>query len=172
MEPVYEIVGLAGPRVGYAICDVCKRGFKRGERSGLDTHICRKGFVNPPNRGFTVSSVQSFIGGRGSWFQIREVEVPLRDDVWARYEAEMIVRTGVLGAASLPDNYRVLHQFLHREGWMEHVENVEPEELIKLLEKDEEALPLLHRHIHAYLANQQGRLRDRYLWRLIGTRPM
>ena len=75
--------------------------------------------------------------------------------------------------ASNTDNYRVLRQILHKERWIEHVRGKDLAKLKELVSFSVKNQPLgsLVRHIHAYLAHVQARLTDKYIRRLIGTRP-
>ena len=75
---------------------------------------------------------------------------------------------------SLPDNYRVLHQFLQKNAWIEHLEGTSPETILDLihLRRNDPLLPKLAMHISAFLSYYQVKLgNDYYLRRLIGTRP-
>lgn len=74
---------------------------------------------------------------------------------------------------ALPENYRVLHQFIHKEGWLQHVEGKEAHVLTPLvaIKRGDAQLPGLASHIYAYLEHYQSRLRSYHARRLIGTRP-
>jgi hypothetical protein len=74
----------------------------------------------------------------------------------------------------VPENYRVTHQFLHKEGWLEHLVDKSPEILKRLVEIkiDDPQLPRLAKHIEAFLTHHQESLADRYsVMRFISTKP-
>jgi hypothetical protein len=74
---------------------------------------------------------------------------------------------------AVPDNYRVLDQFLQKEGWLAHVEGLDPVKLQALisLSQNDPLVPDLVKHCAAYLHHHQGTLTSYYARRLISTRP-
>ena len=76
-------------------------------------------------------------------------------------------------AMSVPDNYRILDQFLDKEGFLEHVQHLDPlftQSLINI-RADDSRMPNLAKHVQAYLEDLQASLTDYYAKRLISTRP-
>jgi hypothetical protein len=183
-EPVDPIFGLQRPKPNYQICGNCHRGFhgcdagdNQRRSPSFIAHKCVQKEPNPPHRTFYVSDVQRF-GSHPShaWFPVKTVvSGPLASppNAWTLYQTRMSSRPEPEARMALPDNYRVLHQFLFKEGWIEHVQNKEIAPLVALteLKPDDPTLPWLNRHIQAHLAFYQSRLRGNYPKRLISTRP-
>lgn len=181
--PVPQIYGLAAPMPGYLICSHCHRGFK-GHDPGDDStgpspsfvgHPCFPGQDNPPERSFTISAVQVFGRQRKEtrFPVITSSPTPPPPTAWTSYQARMRARPSPSETMSMPDNYRILHQFIQKEGWLAHVEGKKPEDLTALvtIKKNDPQLPNLVSHIRAHLDHYQSRLTSYNARRLISTRP-
>ncbi|THH18943.1 hypothetical protein EW146_g2124, partial [Bondarzewia mesenterica] len=185
VTPVDPIYGLSPPETNYHLCTRCCRAFKGRDSNDplqsashvFNSHRCNKDERPNSNRPFTLASVQKFANGRQfTWFPVKDESIPITPDIesmWATYRAEMVSRDSPSQDLALPDNFRVLHQFIQKERWLDHVNDKDSVELMKLvhIDADDHLLPYLHRHVHAYLAYYQARLHDHYARRLIGTRP-
>jgi hypothetical protein len=161
------------------ICSVCKRGFgcdkdrdPRHMSRSFRKHACKRGEENG-EREFSVCPAQRF-GQNFSWFAVipdDDQPIPLQD-IWHEYQSKQASRTSS-NAASIPDNYRVLNQFLQKERWLEHVRGLDGSVAIELCScstKDAVFGSLPHR-VHAFLAKYQAKSNSHFLQRLIGTRP-
>lgn len=180
-EPVPCIYGLAPPKPDYQICTHCHRGFK-GARSdnthpspSFINHNCFGGEPNPSERSFFLSAVQTFTSQRKetNFPVITFTPTPPPATIWSSYETRMNSRPPPTELLSVPENYRVLHQFIHKEGWLAHVEGKQPHVLSPLvtIKRDDAQLPGLASHIYAYLEHYQLRLRSYHARRLISIRP-
>jgi hypothetical protein len=76
---------------------------------------------------------------------------------------------------SIPDNYRILHQFIAKSRWLEHLEKKKMENIIPLvtITHNDVQMPGLKRHIEAMLSRLQSTLPpgEHFVRRLISTRP-
>jgi hypothetical protein len=186
LSPVQPVYGLAPPKPGYHICNDCHRGFKGdGPSNGSSTasrsfkkHKCIDNDKTTLERTFTIGSVQTFgpgPHGQRSWFPVlATIPAPSPKNPWTTYQAQIAARPKPELKISVPENYRVTHQFLHRQGWVQHLEGKSPsilQTLVNIKTKDS-LLPGLASHIAAFLFHHQKALGDRYtLRRLISTRP-
>jgi hypothetical protein len=98
---------------------------------------------------------------------------PVPHDIWKEYQAKLASRAPMANVASIPDDYRVLTQFLQKERWLEHVKGLDASVAIELssFPQNDPIFGSLPRRIHAFLAKYQGRTSNYFLQRLIGTRP-
>jgi hypothetical protein len=162
------------------ICSVCKRGFGGDrdrdvshESKSFKKHICKKG-EEAVERGFSVVPAQRF-GQNFSWFAvILDEKIPSAPrNVWQEYQSRRASRRSSGTAASIPDDYRVLNQFLRKERWLEHVKGLDASVAIELCScsSKDAVFGSLPRRVHAFLAKYQGRSSSYFLRRLIGIRP-
>ena len=182
-HPIPPIYGLRKPIPSYRICNNCKRGFKGRDvdnpsapvSRAFDTHVCVPGTPNPPSRTYFESHVQAFeSSSRSPFFPVLSLTPIVRTrDAWTAYQVLMQSRPSTNQTVSVPDNYRVVEQFLRKEGWIEHVHGLEPAQLKTLihLTRDDPLLPNLVDHCEAYLHHHQTNLKSYYARRLISTRP-
>ena len=179
LDPVPVIEGLKLQK-DMQICSVCKRGFgcdkdrdQRQESRSFKKHVCKKGEENG-ERGFSLWPAQKF-GQNFSWFAVNAENhppVPPRD-IWQEYQSMKASRAPSASSASIPDDYRVLNQFLQKERWLEHVQGVDGSvamEICSCPAKDP-VFGSLPRRVHAFLAKYQGKSNSYFLQRIIGTRP-
>lgn len=142
-------------------------------------HECTPGRANPPGRRISaVSSVQCFSNSNtGSSARKFTVHVPPPSEppisILAQYQQQHVSRPQLPVQISLPDNHRILNQFLNKEGWIQHIEGLPAARLVNLYQitlKDMQ-FPKLARHIEWYLLNIQSNLNSYHARRLISTRP-
>jgi hypothetical protein len=184
VAPVMPIFGLEPPRSQYQLCQNCHRAFQgngdckptTGPSNAFRVHKCFAGLPAPKNRPFTITSVQRFNSRPPfTWFPVQQLASPSTpsSSPWISYRTQMESRPHQTESLSLPDNYRILHQFIQKERWLDHVSGKDHGQLMALVDisvKDAQ-LPLLQKHVHAYLAHFQSRIKGHYIRRLIGTRP-
>jgi hypothetical protein len=172
--PVDPIFGLEPPTPKYQLCTGCKGAFK-GQESDPPSQSFANHRCNTPHPTYTLTSVQRFgVGTIYKWFPVHSnTETQLRDGMWASYRELMNRRQDLCKEPSFTENYRILHQFLQKERWLDHVHGKDTTKLIDLitLSPHDPLIPYLSRHIHAFLAHKQSRLRGHYLRRLLSTRP-
>lgn len=182
-QPVPPIYGLQKPLPSYRVCTNCHRGFKGVEKTdtkpsaskAFEKHICSRGQPNPPNRTFFQSHVQAFEAStRSPFFPVLSptLDAP-PPSAWTSYLSDIKSRPSQLQTMSVPDNYRVLDQFLRKEGWLAHVEGLDPVKLQALItiSQNDPLLPNLAKHCAAFLHHYQQTLTSYYARRLISTRP-
>lgn len=170
-SPVQQIHGLELPKIGYLICRDCSHGYM--SLKTFNKHPCVKRDYIPHH---FLSAVQRFsTHPQHSWFPITPFETspPPPLTRWEAFQEQTQAMPPCSADASNTDNYRVLRQILHKERWIEHVRGKDLAKLKDLVSFSVKTKPLgsLVRHIHAYLAHVQARLTDKYIRRLIGTRP-
>ena len=182
-QPVPTIYGLRTPLSSYRVCSSCHRGFKGRDphnpsapiSRAFDKHVCFSGQPNPPDRDFFESHVQAFeASSRSPYFPVMPPSLtPQVESPWTSYRLAMDSRQSAVQTISIPDNYRVVDQFLTKEGWLKHVEGLDPAKLQQLvtLTQHDPLVPYLTKHCEAYLLHHQASLTSYYARRLISTRP-
>ena len=182
-QSVPPIYGLRQPLPLYRVCKVCHRGFKGRDPSNPSApaskafrmHACIFGQPNPSDRTYFESQVQKFEASSHSPFfaVLPPNPTPQCANAWTQYLSEMKSRPSIAQVMSIPENYRVIDQFLRKEGWLAHVEGLDPintRALITLSQNDP-LVPYLAKHCQAYLSHHQASLTSYYARRLISTRP-
>src|SRR5262245_17969981 len=118
MKPVIPIFGLSPPQPNYMICDHCHQGFKLVNDHGYSSdlfwrHHCLDR-LKPKNH--KISSVQTFGPGNQSWFHVLDSSNKMvnHTSLWVTYQTQMVSRPQETGLPSLPENYCIIHQFLHK----------------------------------------------------------
>lgn len=181
--PVHSLYGLKPPLALYRVCHICHRGYKGRHADNpslpaskaFGAHNCVPGQPNPPDRTWFESDVQIFDRRPHShYFAVTSpppITVP--PNPWTLYEARMNSRPKKEGKQSVPNNFRVLDQFLRKEGWLQHIEGHDVVKLRNLIALDTEdaQLPNLVKHCEAYLHHHQSALQSYHARRLISTRP-
>jgi hypothetical protein len=179
-KPVLAIYGLVNAVDGYGVCVRCHKGYKIEEGKGSNAfskHVCMEGMVNTAGRTWVVSQVQRFENNtRSPYFAVytEDERLPIElDDSWGKYQEEMAKRPKPSSNMSVPENYRVLDQFLHKEQWLEHVKGFDAEKLTILVAatSNDPDFPKLGGHCEAYLRHHQNTLNSYHARRLISTRP-
>ena len=178
-EPVAPIYGLHQPRADVQICNKCHRGYQ-------DTHV-EKGLNQasksfrvhpcPPPHSFTVHSAQRFGPSQTNpWFAVLEVPPPPPpSNPWTAYQSQQRSIPPPSAELSIPDNYRILHQFIAKSRWLEHIVGKDLNKLVPLvtITPSDHMLPGLKRHIEALLVKLQASLPpgEHFARRLLSTRP-
>jgi hypothetical protein len=181
-DPIRPIFGLCEPKPDHQICQNCNRGFAGSDNNqkkspSFTAHKCAPGKDNPPDRQFYISSVQRFRNIRTqTLFPVITADPPLptlKSDPWISYQTRIASRPNPSTTISIPENYRVLHQFIKKERWLEHLEGKDVASLVPLVQfkSTDPTLPRLNKHIQAHMAYYQSRLDGSYPRRLISTRP-
>jgi hypothetical protein len=181
-HPLHPVPVIAGLKIqeNMQICSACKWGYgcdKGGDASQASRlfrkHVCKKGEDNPEQE-FVILLAQRF-GQNFSWFAVimGNVTPPGRTDIWDEYQSRKALGVPCGIVPSIPDDYRVLNQFLQKECWLEHVKGLDASvaaELCLCSVKHVVFGSLPHR-VHAFLAKYQGKTNSYFLQQLIGTRP-
>lgn len=182
-DPVRPIYGLRRPMACYRICTSCRRGFKGRNPSNpslaaskaFEKHVCHAGQPNPSHREYIESHVQAFEHHlRSPFFAVLPpTSTQQPPDPWTKYLSSINSRPTPAHKMSVPDNYRVLDQFLRKEGWLAHVEGLDPSKIGPLisLSQNDPLVPYLAKHCQSYLHHHQESLTSYYVRRLISTRP-
>lgn len=178
-DPVYPVHGLTKPIPNYKKCDHCSKIYKGGDSNAFRSHVCTVGEKNPAHRTFTLTTVQTFHpnNSRFPWFPVLEIAMEaVASNRWATYQSQTTRARKAPEELSVPDNYRTIHQFLHQEGWLTHVEGKNLEMLKTLIDPSNIALslPKLALHIEAYLNHYQTQIYGTHSYhvrRLVSTRP-
>jgi hypothetical protein len=182
-QAVRPIYGLRKPLPSYRVCTNCHRGFKGVDHNdpklnaskAFEKHVCVPGQPNPPKRAFFQSHVQAFEAStRSPFFPVLSPTPTVQPpNPWTSYLSAINSRPSRLQTMSVPDNYRVLDQFLQKEGWLAHVEGLDPVKLQALisLSQNDPLVPNLVKHCAAYMHHHQETLTSYYAKRLISTRP-
>ena len=179
-DPVPAVYGLRLPLPLYRICRNCRRGFKGRDPSNptappskaFDKHVCVSSQPNPHNRTYIESHVQSFKSSvRSPYFAVLlPSTAPQLPNPWASYSSMIKTRPSPTQTLSTPENYRIIDQFLHKEGWLSHVDGLDPVKLRTLIALNPD-FPNLVKHCEAFLRHHQDSLTSYYARRLISTRP-
>jgi hypothetical protein len=101
------------------------------------------------------------------------VALPHCTDIWDEYQSKkaLCVPCGIVPL--IPDDYRVLNQFLQKEHWLEHVKGLDASVAAKLCSCSVKHVVFgsLPRCMHAFLAKYQGKMNSYFLQWLIRTTP-
>lgn len=173
--PVDAVFGLKATRVDYLLCSNCQRWFKGPDPASFHKHACDPRTANPPRNISQTSPVQQFLAPQNSAkFPVR---LPAASEpvlsVFDQYQQQRARRPVKEVRISIPENHRLMHQFLDKEGWLEHLKKQSPvalNELHKITLKDLR-FPNLARHVERYLLDLQKKKPSTHVRRLIGTRP-
>ncbi|XP_006455558.1 hypothetical protein AGABI2DRAFT_121462 [Agaricus bisporus var. bisporus H97] len=127
-EPVDEIYGLNDPVSDYLMCRSCRHCFT--SKKTYRQHGC-----SSQSDDWILTRAQRFINNRASpWFAVRPstATLPIRMDHWAIYQTQQNDQLSSSTQRSYSDEFRVLHQFLRKERWIERVQGFSNEALITL----------------------------------------
>ncbi|KAF5344444.1 hypothetical protein D9756_011280 [Leucocoprinus leucothites] len=169
-EPVHPIDELGPPASNYLLCISCRRCYKNKEIFGK--HVC-----NTDSPGHEVTMAQRWVQNNSSpWFPVKAppAKVNTRITPWMIYEQQRRNETTPTDQpAAHTDDFRILHQFLRKERWLEYVEGHLHEDLIPLVQYSslDVTYGTLRDHIHSFLATIQSSLDTYYLRRIISVRP-
>jgi hypothetical protein len=178
--PIPSILELGNPIPASSICALCHKGYAVNPNDhtkpskSFQKHCCIKSVKTIEPRPFDISPAQRF-GPNSSYFAviITSPSAPLDGDLWLKYQLSIASRPPPSLEISIPENYRILHQFLHKERWIDHVAGLDAPTVIALVtfSGKDDVVGVLLKRVHAFLADVQSRLRSHPLRRLIGTRP-
>lgn len=166
VEPIY---GLVSPLPGYVQCLTCRHCYV--SRRTFDLHRCSN-----PSPSSTPTDVQRFMSHNGSpWFPVESSpssSPPLRD-LWSLYRQHATPTPQTSNIPAQEENYRVLHQFLHKEAWIQRIQGRNHEDLMAVASYSSKhpIYGTLHKHIGAFLLDMQVVAQPYYIRRLISTRP-
>lgn len=165
VPPIY---GLEDPALDYQMCIMCHHCF--GSKKTFDKHSpC------PPGSPWVVTAAQRFIKNVSSpWFPVQRITPPPSDHSsrWAIYQSQLSMKASSI-QQSYSDDFRVLHQFLRGERWLEQVEGYNHEDLVQLCSysMQDTSYGGLHLHIRAFLSSVQRSMDEPFVRRSIGQRP-
>ena len=177
-QPVAPIYGLHPPQAGVQICHKCHKGY-RDTKPEKDQNLSGKSFrkhLCPPPYSFTIHPAQRFGPSQTNpWFAVLAVAPPLSPvNTWTSYRSHLRSMPPPSTELSIPENYRILHQFIAKSRWLEHVAGKDVTKLIPLvtITPSDSKLPGLKRHIEALLVKLQGSLPpgEHFARRLLSTR--
>jgi hypothetical protein len=179
VEPIF---GLEPPEKNLQLCNNCHRAFQGNDQEKdkpsptFSHHKCIAGVPNPQGRSMSITFGQRFLNNNKSpWFPVfGPLEaVNHQKSAWQSYCEQRASRPPAPTEISLPGEYRILHQFLQKERWIDHVKGKDHNKLVSLvtIRSNDVCMPRLHRHIHAFLVHEQAKLSGFLIRRLIGTRP-
>lgn len=176
-EVVEAVFGLAIPETKYTICARCRRGYLN--LHSWHQHPCRNpgGDLGGRPKHF-LSFVQTFFSGTATcYFPVRlPIPGPCQDsdndfNIFKSNFQELVVDK----VDRSDDDYRVLNQFLLKEGWIKHISPYSPSELSPLvaLPKEGELLRPLSRHVINLMTHIQTAIgaAGYHVRRLLGRRP-
>lgn len=167
---VDAVYGLAPPIANYVQCMTCCHCYQSSKT--FSQHCCSRPEPSP-----TPTHVQRFINNPSSpWFPvISPIPSPEPEDLWVRYSQQKVA---VVEPATPPpaqeDNFRIFHQFLNKQNWLERIQGHVHEDLIPLaLYSSSDGLYCtLHIHLVSFFSSMQKELENHYIFRrLISTRP-
>jgi hypothetical protein len=178
-QPVPVVPGLVMADV-VQICSHCQHGYLPDKGLGANKpsrsflkHRCPFG-RDQADHAYTLSAGQRFNKGL-PWFAVtRHITTPATQrNPLAIYQKMQAARPRRNAAVSVPYDYRVISQFLHKERWLEHVKGLRIELAIYLTScnSKDKIFGTIPKRVHAYLAQYQPLIRSYHLKRLIGTRP-
>jgi hypothetical protein len=178
-EPVAPVFGLLPPQPDVQFCTKCHKGYRDSIPSNDLTKPCKSfkkhGCTLPHS--FTVHFAQRFGPLQTNpWFQVEDIQMETPSpNPWTEYQARLNARPEAPVELSLPENYRVLHQFLAKSRWLKHVEGKDTTiltDLVTVAPTDTD-MPGLKRHVEAFLAKLQVSLPPGEHWarRVLSTCP-
>ncbi|KAF9440876.1 hypothetical protein P691DRAFT_715436 [Macrolepiota fuliginosa MF-IS2] len=170
-EPVDPVYGLNPPKPGYMQCTTCNHFYK--DNAAFDDH---RNCIYP-KASTSKFHVQRFMNHNGSpWFPVNTSTprpTSIRDP-WSSYQQQAHNDDNTTRAQAGTENHRALHQFLHKERWIEHIKGHKNEDMINLTlySSNDPTYGTLHKHITAFLLDMQNATHsDFYLRRRLGVRP-
>lgn len=168
---VPPLPGLAPPLPDFTQCKTCHHCYNTLRSFNL--HQCSK-----PTPSTTTTHVQRFMQHNGSpWFPVQlpssSSPPPPLSDPWYLYQKQAHSPNDASRKPATNENYRVLHQFLHKEQWISRVQGLKHEDLIPLVAYSANHYRYggLHKYIATFLSEMQDASQAYYLRRLISTRP-
>jgi hypothetical protein len=170
------IFGLAIPLEPYTVCSRCTRGYI--DRKSWTAHQCQDAQAplngQPPH--FS-SLVQTFFRGRElCYFPIHSPQsAPPASNDFTLFKEQSRGNETACSEVVESINYRQLNQFLHKEGWIAHVEGCEIATLVELVSLPSSGDPMSHvaPNLRILLSNIQDIISQRvfHVRKLLGRRP-
>ncbi|KAF9440176.1 hypothetical protein P691DRAFT_783118 [Macrolepiota fuliginosa MF-IS2] len=168
LEPVEPVYGLAPAIADYIKCTTCQHHYQ--DKDSFTSHACLGRIAST-----TRSYVQRFAKNNNSpWFAVRVItQTESAVNPWTLYSQHTAVDDQPSNIPAQEANYRVLHQFLYKEKWIERVQGHNHEHLIPLAAYSihDNLYGTLHKHLTMLFASLQNTTQSYYLRRLISTRP-
>lgn len=175
-QVVDAVFGLAQPIRDAKKCSECLKWYKAYDEHGpsktFSAHICK----SKTRCVIEVAHVQQFSSRNGAArFRVRipEVHAPASSAL-AQYQRQRALQSAAeLASKAVSENYRIFHQFLRKERWIQYIEPYTSLALFDLhqLTLEDLQFPRLARHVERYLLDMQDKLQNYLVRRLIGTRP-
>jgi hypothetical protein len=172
-DPVF---GLAIPLDPYVICSRCTRGYF--DLKSLTAHQCQDAHVPLNGRPPHFSSlVQTFFRGRElCYFPIHSPQsAPPASNDFTLFKKQFQGNETTCNEFVESINYRQMNQFLHKEGWMAHVEGCAITKLVELVSLPSADNPTSHvaPNLRILLSNIQDIISQRvfHVRKLLGRRP-
>lgn len=166
VEPIY---GLAPPIPNHIECMTCHHCYV--SKKTFELHSCPC-----PTPSTIVTHVQQFRKFNGSpWFPVKQIHTShIPQTRWHTYNQSLQAGESIIKSPAFDDDHRILHQFLHKEGWIGFVDGRQHETLMPLVafSQQDPVYGPLHKLIVLWLNEAQLQTNSFYLRRLIGTRPM
>jgi hypothetical protein len=167
VTPIPPIYGLQDPVPNYLMCAKCNRCFASKKTYGQHSSC---GTLSD----LITTAAQRYINNTFKpWFPVQATLPPHSDTTscWAVYQSQL----SATASSTVPlysDDFKVLHQFLHGECWLQHVQGFKHEELIDLAlySTFDTSYGGLHSHIFTLLSNIQSKLDEPLIQRAIGSR--
>jgi hypothetical protein len=128
------IFGLAIPLNEFLICTRCRRGYT--DTLSWRSHSCKAPHVELNGRPAYFSSlVQTFfLGTRLCYFPVNTPSSRIRtQDDFTLFKAQFPDIDASVQQVTESNNYREIHQFLEKEGWIEHTANCTASKLAALV---------------------------------------
>ncbi|KAF5345077.1 hypothetical protein D9756_011154 [Leucocoprinus leucothites] len=169
-RPVEMIDELGPPMDSLLMCKGCHHCYSSKE-------VFRKHPCNTNNPMFTPTLAQRWVPNSSHpWFAVKQPvpKKPTQLTPWMMYQRQrQHENLGVNSSAAQTDDFRILHQFLRKERWLEIVDGRRHEDLIPLVEYStlDPTYGTLSKHIHAFFYATQNSIDTYYLRRVISIRP-
>lgn len=176
--PVPVVGGLLVPDDGRSECDACHKWYGGSFRR----HKC---IANPAQ----ASSSSAEKNSRGNpvgphptqWFTLYQFFQVTRPESlvvepmghYVQYQRQLAAIPKEPLTVTVPDNHRVIQQFLKKEKWLPHVENRPAALLVQLYElaPQDVTFPALLKHVERYMLDSQNNINNFFFKRVIGHRP-
>ncbi|KAF5347917.1 hypothetical protein D9756_010117 [Leucocoprinus leucothites] len=169
-EPVNPIEELGPPVMDYLLCTSCRRCYKSKESFGK--HTCSS---DSPQ--YTISPAQRWVQNNSSpWFPVKPLPAKRSTQTtpWVIFKEQHRNETSrTEKPAAQSDDFRVLHQFLKKERWLDYIEGHRHEDLMPLVKYStlDVTYGTLCNHIHSFFSTTQSSIDSYYLRRIISVRP-
>ena len=174
-ETIEAVFGLTISVKEYTVCSRCRRGYS--DVYTWERHICRNSDADLAGRCAHFSShVQTFFRGQKiCYFPVEVPPVSTNSDDFDLFKTDFQEIAVSEGEIHESEDYRVLNQFLLKEGWINHVSGCSPSELSLLTcpPKEDEVLKFTASDVVGLMSNIQAAIGTAgyHVRRLLGRRP-